>query len=292
MHRTHDDIIENNYVHHISGPVGMCIAADGFGNVEWRHIIRDNHLHDCGAAGIILENTFDSLIENNIIHDTGLQGIQVINYGPTSSAPGDDRCEAGGENNQYGDTDGDNDCEGDITENIIRQNLIYNAGEYGGIISNRAGGIRIWGNTIYKSNAPGIVLDSGVQFCPEIEIRGNTIAENDRSEIRIHDLDSLIADDHNLLYHIGEGDAYAIGPNYYSLSEYQAMTDKGEGSIQENPQFVDPSNYDFHSQGNGPAIDAGVDIGLTTDLDGNPRPQGAGYDIGVYEYLFPKAAVP
>lgn len=293
LHRTHDSIIENNYVHHISEPVvGMCIAADGYGNVEWRHTIRDNHLHDCEAAGIILENTFDSVVENNRIHDTRQQGIEIINYGHTIPSPGPGYCEAGGENDQYGDTDGDNDCEGDITEDIIRQNLIYNAGNYGGVVIYHAGGVKVWGNTIYNSNGPGIVLDSDAEFCPEIEIRGNIIAENDEAEILIYDVNSLIADDHNLLYHIGEGDAYEIDLNYYSLSEYQAMTSKGQGSIQENPQFVDPSNYDFHSQGSSPAIDAGVDIGLTTDFDGKPRPQGAGYDIGVYEYLFPNAAAP
>jgi len=35
-----------------------------------------------------------------------------------------------------------------------------------------------------------------------------------------------------------------------------------------------------------PAIDAGADVsaeGVTTDYDGDPRPQGAAYDIGVFE---------
>jgi hypothetical protein len=51
-----------------------------------------------------------------------------------------------------------------------------------------------------------------------------------------------------------------------------------------DPHFINPSGHDFHLQSNSPAIDAGIDIGLTTDFDGNPRPRGAGYDIGVYEY--------
>ena len=54
-----------------------------------------------------------------------------------------------------------------------------------------------------------------------------------------------------------------------------------------DPQFV---NYqpdgtgDYHLQNTSPAIDAGTSIGApTTDLDGNPRPQGDGFDIGLYE---------
>jgi hypothetical protein len=46
---------------------------------------------------------------------------------------------------------------------------------------------------------------------------------------------------------------------------------------------VDPTGYNFHLQDISPAIDAGVNIGLTTDLDGDPRPQGAEYDMGAFE---------
>lgn len=52
-----------------------------------------------------------------------------------------------------------------------------------------------------------------------------------------------------------------------------------------DPQFVDPANDDYHLQPGSPAIDAGTALSqVTDDFDGNSRPQGAGFDIGAYEY--------
>ena len=285
MHRTHDDIIESNYIHDIgSATEGMCIDTDGFGTVEWRHVIRGNHLHNCGEAGVELENTFDSLVENNTIHDTGMTGIRIINYGP-NIGPGTDKCQAGGENNQYGDTDGDNDCEGDLTGNTVRQNLIYNGAQQGAIAIHHAGGIDLWGNTISHTSGRGIVLDSGKAFCPEISVRNNIIADSGQASISLEEVASLSQDDHNLLYNTGSEGVYELWSNgtQYTLSQYQAATDKGQGSIQADPRFVDPAGGNFHIQDISPAIDAGVNIGLAEDLDETPRPQGGGYDIGAYE---------
>jgi len=56
-------------------------------------------------------------------------------------------------------------------------------------------------------------------------------------------------------------------------------------NIDNNPQFVDADNRDFHLQSNSPAIDAGISLPeVTVDKDGIPRPQGNTYDVGAYEY--------
>ena len=58
----------------------------------------------------------------------------------------------------------------------------------------------------------------------------------------------------------------------------------GTGNINANPLFADGANGDLHLQPTSPCIDTGTSSGApATDLEGNPRPQDAGYDIGAYE---------
>ncbi len=286
MHRTHDNIFENNVIQDISSNNdGICIDADGFGTVEWRHSIRNNQLSRCGNIGIALENVFASTVENNVIHDTIDKGVYIVNYGPNN--PGDTsspkKCEAGGENNQYGDTDSDNDCEGNITGNKIRQNLIYRGGTDAGIRIRYAGGVEIYANTVGYGSGKGIALSSGVIYCPQISIRNNVLAQNHDQQISLKDLSSLSTDDHNLFFTTNPLNTYAINTSTYSLADYQAVSGQGVGSIYGDPQFTDPNSDNFHPKKGGASIDSGVNIGISSDLDGNPRPQGNGFDIGPYE---------
>jgi hypothetical protein len=50
-----------------------------------------------------------------------------------------------------------------------------------------------------------------------------------------------------------------------------------------NPVFANPGG-DYHIAGTSAAIDHGVDAGVNTDMDGDARPWGAGYDLGADEY--------
>jgi pectate lyase len=54
--------------------------------------------------------------------------------------------------------------------------------------------------------------------------------------------------------------------------------------IGQNPGFEDENTEDFHLTLNSPAKDAGVTTSFNTDYEGNVRPQGAGFDIGAFEF--------
>jgi len=58
----------------------------------------------------------------------------------------------------------------------------------------------------------------------------------------------------------------------------------GAVNIWGNPGFVDPAEGDYHIDEGSAARDAGVNAGVTIDMDGEARPQGAGYDIGADEW--------
>jgi hypothetical protein len=52
-----------------------------------------------------------------------------------------------------------------------------------------------------------------------------------------------------------------------------------------DPEFENPEEADFRLRQNSPAIDAGASLAqVTTDYDGNRRPQGSAYDIGAFEF--------
>ncbi len=57
----------------------------------------------------------------------------------------------------------------------------------------------------------------------------------------------------------------------------------GTNNRWDDPAFVNPTAGDYHIQRTSAAVDAGVDAGISIDIDGQPRPQGDGYDIGADE---------
>lgn len=273
--KTHDIRINDNHVYNISGPYGACIDLDSAIGVTYRNFVQGNIIHDCGSIGIELENSFETLVENNLVYNTGIEGIVAINYLG---------CEVGGENGQYGSPNGD--CRGVVLNTIIRQNIIYNGGTTGGIVGYASAGVKVTANVIYGGSSTALFLADDVNWCRQWQVFNNIFSNQGRAEISVYNPASLEQDQYNLLYHPGKNAAYqvfGIYADFFSLAEWRGKTGLGKNSIESNPLFVDAAGGNFHVKPTSPAVDQGIDPGIPVDFDGQPRPQGAGYDIGAYE---------
>ena len=83
-----------------------------------------------------------------------------------------------------------------------------------------------------------------------------------------------------------------LGPGTITLdhngySGGDAAPTEDSAPVEGDPLFADASAGDFHLLTGSMAIDSGVDAGLGSDFDGLLRPQGAGFDLGAFEYVPP-----
>jgi uncharacterized repeat protein (TIGR02059 family) len=90
----------------------------------------------------------------------------------------------------------------------------------------------------------------------------------------------------NLFYKQGVTDLVNFKGSLYTVAGFNARNGTNSDVIQNNitgdPLFVNVANGDFHLQSNSPCINAGVDVGLTEDYEGNPIIGVP--DIGAYEH--------
>ena len=163
-----------------------------------------------------------------------------------------------------------------FTNITIRNNVFNDIWAYGiGLLA--VGDVDIYNNTFYD------MVHFVARFIGpigNIVIKNNIMANSHGDGVCIiyENMElEVIDENYNLVYNWNFGS----GPGWF--------TNWGDGSIigntdAKNPDFVDAGGEDFQLQSSSPAINAGVDVEVVLDIEGNVRPQGSGYDIGAYEY--------
>ena len=160
-------------------------------------------------------------------------------------------------------------------------------------------GISIYDNSTYGNGNHGIYIMAGTN----ITIKNNIMSDNlpglwgepAQLFVDISSLATLISD-YNIFYQ-SSGDQAKLVLKYnggvctwYTFAGWQALG-YDTHSVNADPLFVSTVTPDFHLQSTSPAINAGVDVGLTQDYEGIAVPKGSGFDIGAYEFFRGKSWV-
>jgi parallel beta-helix repeat protein len=194
-----------------------------------------------------------------------------------------------------------------VSYNLVYNNNVAGADSWGIRVSDRdaispANYNRIYNNTVYGNGFGGIGVSgskgSESNRCIGNEVRNNIVIGNGSDSYHAYQLYCEYGGENDGM--MGSGNVYlnnAFGAEstrfiMWGHSNFKATyadwyaeypTANGN-TIQGDPIFVDVSTHDFHLQPSSPAIDAGTNIGLTSDYEGNDVPFGPAPDIGAYEY--------
>lgn len=279
-------------------------------------VIRGNHAHHNGRWGIFTGFSDDLLIENNITtHSTLEHGIYVSNSGDrpvirnnVTAFNRSNGIHMNGDISQGGD--------GVISSAVVEGNTIYENGAGGGSGINCDGvqNSLIQNNLLYDNHASGISLyriDGGGASTGNRVINNTVIVASDgRWALNIRDGATGAAVLNNIFYnhHSYRGsisvsadslsglvsdynvvmDRFTTsdGASVQTLAQWRTNTGQDQHSLISSPAalFVSAATDDYHLSASSPAIDRGTSqFAPASDLEGRPRPQGAGYDIGALE---------
>ena len=236
-------------------------------------VIFTNLADPSSGGGIYCSGTPSPLITDCTILDNiaGLHGGGI--YCSSGSTARIERCIVSGNNADHGGGVYSRASSPSITNCIIKGN---SADRYGGGIRSFDSPSPVITNCTVSQNSAGLKgggfasLSHGHATITNCIFWGSWAIEGD--EISIRDFSILTVSFSDILG--GETGAYVESGSTLTWLA---------GNFESNPLFV--GGTDYHLREGSPCIDAGTDAGVNTDIDGEQRPQGAGFDMGADEYI-------
>lgn len=303
-------VIKNCSIHHIG------IKTLGYGIFTWHSntLIQDNIIHDSGRRNISINSqdanlTFtvsNIIIENNVLyrgfHTTG---VDVINGGTAVTFDGiiirknliyDDLTETldGVESYNCGQIYIQNSTGVSIVNVSIYSNIFKNSTGSTIKYSNASG--YIYNNTFWGVNPNVVTADNASHIWIEdrsnVDIKNNivynnavdAVATNYACLVIISDAGTCTSD-YNLFYNTDAAENLVSWKGTSYITSQWATYKSAKSQDAHSPNPADPLlTSDYHLQSGSPAINAGTDVGLTTDYSGHKIPYNLIQDIGAYEW--------
>jgi len=138
----------------------------------------------------------------------------------------------------------------------------------------------VWANNLAfgTQGHPGAIKLAGIHAI----IQNNIFYDQAEYTVQIIGDTTNIKVDYNLAYNSDGTTPHCVSWGNYNICQPAPNHELWKV----DPQFVNPESGDFHLTSTSPAIDAGYNLGTSVpnDYDGISRPQGAGFDIGAFEF--------
>jgi hypothetical protein len=222
------------------------------------------------AAGIYIDGGDTIIVERNEVHDCDL-GMEI-------------GCENKGKV---------------ATMNIIRNNLLYHNDKrglsFGGYDYPATGKVKdckFYNNTCYLNDV--LNVDEGelyIEYANNCEVKNNVFYGSGTSYLMNFYFTNTTGNtfDYNCWY-VNSGSAKFVydGTQYNSLNSYKNNSGQDGHAINNDPQFIDVINEDFHLAATSSCIDAAdpaiVPLSFELDFYGGSRISGSFVDIGADEF--------
>ncbi|MFT4739246.1 MAG: hypothetical protein ACI83B_000276 [Sediminicola sp.] len=260
--------------------------------------VHENYIHDTGGEGLYIGHgfytgrkesacsqvTYSHSIENikvyeNIIENVGYDGIQIKNA-DLNVAVYNNIIRNYGNKNENAHNEGlfvGEGCTGEYYNNLIVDGT-GNGIQYQGI-----GDVNIFNNIVVNAGQSGIFAASG-EYVFRLEdgyhnIINNTIVNSGNFGITFYNNGGGIKRIYN---NVIAGSGNELMPKGATVDSTANILTQNIGQF----GFEDFGSGKVKGSNNSPLIDAGINVsefGISTDYAGQPRPAGAGYDIGAYE---------
>lgn len=197
--------------------------------------------------------------------------------------------------------------------NTIYSNTVTGDDDRGGggvYIGIRGKDVTLANNVIAGNRLEGNGLGAGVKVDESTHCRfiHNTLARNsggDGSGVYL-DINSTatmtntILVSHTVGIYASESSTVTMEATLWGAGEWANGIDRagaglfitGTINLVGNPDFENPDLGNYHIGSNSCALDAGINAGITIDIDNHPRPMGFGFDIGADELLPNRFYVP